>query len=512
MHALLTRSRSYPTSRPLRITQQAAATPKRAPQLFNRQPKAPYYFDASRHTSLSFGLLLSQLKEHKTTSEQRRTRDFLCLSMDNLLASIRPGIDDDQQSQQYFTALLRMHLSHLTSDETEQLRETLKAAQFSCNVVETIIDDDVYRDYGFSNGPPHSFNRTLMQTEDFFNLLEDLKDSVPESRRISLQPDRPEAVRDALRASCADWNHSNKTIDDLYRSICLLAKALDLPMVSNEITTGLLDIKSTTVTATQNAIVIDSRMAEAVMADTKARLFPELLRDVLELLLTQKLLGIAVSPEKLTRGQRQQVSTAMEQIYAKAPASSEQALKAQARKLMKDATHFGEIQIQPATGVALGHAWIAPSLSLVPDMRKNHVDIGHRFMHSGFHLEPGDSRISEWPAHFMTAKESEETYPRQHAWTLRVPVDARRLQAAAQEVRHEWESQGVPYRFIGTTPDMRATGCRVTVWEAVQRGMTDHALTLFQNYNTGLPEPQSSTELWQRLDGLMRWIERLAAE
>jgi hypothetical protein len=151
-------------------------------------------------------------------------------------------------------------------------------------------------------------------------------------------------------------------------------------------------------------------------------------------------------------------------------------------------------------------------LSLVPDMRKNHVDLGHRFMHSGFHLEPGDSRISEWPAHFMTAKESEETYPRQHAWTLRVPVDARRLQAAAQEVRHEWESQGVPYRFIGTTPDMRATGCRVTVWEAVQRGMTDHALTLFQNYNSGLPEPQSPTELWQRLDGLMRWIERLAAD
>jgi hypothetical protein len=29
--------------------------------------------------------------------------------MDNLLASIRPGIDDDEQSRQYFTALLRMH-------------------------------------------------------------------------------------------------------------------------------------------------------------------------------------------------------------------------------------------------------------------------------------------------------------------------------------------------------------------------------------------------------------------
>jgi hypothetical protein len=253
-------------------------------------------------------------------------------------------------------------------------------------------------------------------------------------------------------------------------------------------------------------------MVEAVLADTKATLFPELLRDVLELLLTQKLLGIAAPPDKLMRRQRQQVSAAMAQIYAKVPTSSTPNLKVQARELMKDAPHFGEIQIQPTTGVALGHAWIAPSLSLVPDMRKNHVDLGHRFMHSGFHLEPGDSQIREWPAHFMTAKESEETYPDQHAWSLRVPVDARRLQAAAQEVRHEWESQGLPYRFIGTTPDMRATGCRVTVWEAVQRGMTDDALTLFQHYNSGLAEPQSPTELWQRLDGLMRWIERLAAE
>ena len=512
MYALLTRSRSYPTSRPLRITQQTAANPKRAPQLFNRQPKAPYYFDASRHTSLSFRLLLSQLKEHKTTSQHRRTRDFLCMSMDNLLASIRPGIDDDAQSKQYFTALLRMHLSHLTDDETEQLREALKAAQFACNVVETIIDDEVYRDYGFSNGPPHSFNRTLMQTEDFFNLLENLRESVPQSRSMHLQSDLPEAIRDALHASCAEWNHSNKTIDDLHHSVCLLAKALDLPMASNEIIAGTLEIKSTTVTATQNAIVIDSRMVEAVLADTKATLFPELLRDVLELLLTQKLLGIAAPPDKLMRRQRQQVSAALAQIYAKVPTSSTPNLKAQARELMKDAPHFGEIQIQPTTGVALGHAWIAPSLSLVPDMRKNHVDLGHRFMHSGFHLEPGDSQIREWPAHFMTAKESEETYPDQHAWSLRVPVDARRLQAAAQEVRHEWESQGLPYRFIGTTPDMRATGCRVTVWEAVQRGMTDDALTLFQHYNSGLAEPQSPTELWQRLDGLMRWIERLAAE
>ena len=38
-------------------------------------------------------------KPQQTLSEHRRTREFLCLGMDNLLASIRPGMDDDAQSK-----------------------------------------------------------------------------------------------------------------------------------------------------------------------------------------------------------------------------------------------------------------------------------------------------------------------------------------------------------------------------------------------------------------------------
>ncbi len=512
MYSLLSRPRLQATNRTVRIAQQAPEKFKRTPQLFHRQRKATYYFDAGRHTALSFRLLLSQLKEQKVSPQHRRTRDFLCLSLDNLLASIRPGIDDDEQSRQCFTALLRMHFAHLTSDEITQLFDTLRIAQFSCNVVETIIDDEVYRNYGFANGPPHSFNRTLMQTPDFFNLLEDLKDSARQSQRIPLNGELSAGVRHALQASVSVWMQSNKTLEDLHHCVCLLAKALDLPRVPTEMITGPVATKSTTVIATQKAITVDVRMAEAVMSDTKGPVFSEWLRDALELLLTQKLFGIVAPPDKLTRAQQLQLSSAIEQIYACMPASSAPDLKLKARAVLKEAQHFGEIQIQPTTGAALGHAWIAPSLSLVPDKRKNSVDIGHRFMHSGFHLEPGDSQIREWPAYFMTTKESEETYPSQHAWSLRVPVDAKRLEVAAREVRHEWESLGLPYRFIGTAPGMPATGCRATVWEAVQRGMTDDALTLFQHYNRGLPEPQSPTELWQRLDGLMRWMEALATD
>ena len=512
MQSLLSRSRLQPRNRTVHITQKATEKSRKTPQLFHRQRKASCYFDAGRHTALSFQLLLSQLKDQKVSAQHRNTREFLCLSLDNLLASIRPGIDDDEQSRQYFTALLRMHFAHLTSDEITQLFDTLKIAQFSCNVVETIIDDEVYRNYGFANGPPHSFNRTLMQTEDFFNLLDDLKDSVRQSQRMPLHGELSAGVRHALHASLGAWRQSDKTLDDLHHSVCLIAKALDLPMVPKEIIVGPVATKSTTVIVTQNAITVDAGVAEAVVSDMKGPVFSEWLRDVLELLLTQKLFGIVAPPDKLTRAQRQQLSAALEQIYARMPASSAPDLKLKAQSVLKEAQHFGEIQIQPTTGVALGHAWIAPSLSMVPDKRKNSVDIGHRYMHSGFHLEPGDSQISEWPAYFMTTKESEETYPSQHAWSLRVPVDERRLQVAAKEVRHEWESRDLPYRFIGTTPGMPATGCRATVWEAVQRGMTDDALTLFQHYKSGLPEPQSPTELWQRLDGLMRWMEALATD
>ena len=117
MHSLLSSPRLQVTNRTTRITQQATEKSRRPPQLFHRQRKATYYFDAGRHTALSFRLLLSQIKEQKVSPQHRRTRDFLCLSLDNLLASIRPGIDDDEQSHQYFTALLRTHFSHLTSDE-----------------------------------------------------------------------------------------------------------------------------------------------------------------------------------------------------------------------------------------------------------------------------------------------------------------------------------------------------------------------------------------------------------
>jgi len=512
MHSLLTCLRT----RPVPATTLARHTPampgKRPPQLLQRQSKATYYFDASRHTSLSIRLLLDKLAVQKAPPDLRSTQNFLCLTIDNLLQSIRPGIDDDAQSRQYFFSLLRMHLSHLTVGELQQLSDMLKTSGFGCNVTETIIDDAMYREHGFANGPPHSFNRTLMQTSDFFDLLGDLQHNVQALQSRPLKCALADAARTTLPACAAHWQQSGKMPEDLYHSVCLLGQALDLPADLTGIATGTLQTKASSVTLAQQTLVIDGDIAEALATDTQGTLFTEVLRDVLELLLTRKLFGITASPDQLTQRQRQDLSAAMEKIYTRPAPGGDPALQARARTVLENAQHFGQIQIQPTTGVALGHAWIAPSLSLVPDKRKMSVDIGQRFMHSGYHLEPGDAHIREWPAHFMTAKENEESYPAEHAWQVRVPIESKRLQEAAQDVRREWESLGVPYRFTGTAPGMPPTGCRATVWEAVKRGLSADARVLFDHYNRGLPDPQSPTELWQRLDGLMRWVQTLATE
>lgn len=512
MHPLLTRLRTRPSQGPTPIHPSHTTAAKRPPRLSARQPRATYYFDASQHTSMSLRLLLNQLQTPKTFAESRGTRDFLHLSVDNLLQSIRPGIDDDIQSRRYFFSLLRMHLSHLTADELHQLSEALKTSQFNCNVMETVIDDEVYRDHGFANGPPHAYRRTLMQTQDFFDVLDDLTSASREFKNRSLRSAMVSAARNALPVCINHWQQSEKTPEDLFHSVCLLGKALDLPTTMTTITTGMLETQASTVVFAGDVLTIDSAMADALAADEGEVLFADLLRDLLELLITHKLFGISAPPDRLTGRQRQDLSAVLEKIYTSPRPCSDPQLKAKARTVLDDAHNFGQIQIQPTTGVALGHAWIAPVLSMVPDKKKSSVDIGNRYMHSGFHLEAGNAAIREWPAHFMTARENDESYPTEHAWHVRVPVDSQRLQSAAQEVIREWQTRKLPYRFTGTTPGMSATGCRVTVWEAVRRGMRADARTLFDYYNCGLPDPQSPTELWQRLDGLLQWIESLAAE
>lgn len=258
----------------------------------------------------------------------------------------------------------------------------------------------------------------------------------------------------------------------------------------------------------ENQLRIDPSIMTALPAERSEILFAAILRDLIELLLAQKLFG--TDPPSLTLQQRCALQNVLDQITATPPSAYPAALTEQARALMARRAGFGQVQIMPTTGVALGHAWLTPVLSLVPDKSQAATEIGRRFLQSGFQLTPSYCVIRQWPSRFLNAIDNENLYPTRSAWHLTVPADQIRLREEAENLRREWCEHGIPYRFIGVTPSREASGCRITVWQAVQRAMDADARALFAQYNRGLLEPNSPTELWQRLDGLMRWIAALS--
>jgi hypothetical protein len=74
----------------------------------------------------------------------------------------------------------------------------------------------------------------------------------------------------------------------------------------------------------------------------------------------------------------------------------------------------------------------------------------------------------------------------------------------------EWKRNKIAYRFVAVAPDSPATGCRISVWAAVEKGMDADTKLLFANFNRGLALPDSTIELWERLNGFMQWLEVIA--
>jgi hypothetical protein len=77
-------------------------------------------------------------------------------------------------------------------------------------------------------------------------------------------------------------------------------------------------------------------------------------------------------------------------------------------------------------------------------------------------------------------------------------------------MREEWKRNKIAYRFVAVAPDTPATGCRISVWTAVEKGMDVDSKLLFVYFNRGLPLPDSTIELWERLNGFMQWLELIA--
>ena len=487
-----------------------------ATQKWLGRQQAHYYFDASQQTSKALRTLIHNHQQNRRSHAVRADDELLVTNMHSLLASLKPGCLDDGESRRHYLQLCRLHLSGLTSGDIEQLQASLKQSKFQCYVTESVIDDDCYREYGFSNGPLHCHQRTLLQTTDFYHLLDDLKQAAiaqeaAGSPSASLSAAQAQELRDVLTDAASFWAQSDQPLAAIQDTACRLALACGVKLPADAMVAELPN-SSSTVGWHEGRLLIQPQVVLRLQSEQHEQLYARILRDMMELFLIQKLTGTTLQSQALAKPDRNKALHAIEQVTEQcSPSIANGTLRQQAAAVMQHAAQFGQIHIKPGTGSLLGHAWIAPDLSLMPNNLAPAKEIGKRYMHTGFQLEPGEIVIREWPARFLSATENAEIHPEEASWQVRVPVNALKLRMAANEAKQEWQEKKIPYRFTGTEPGMPGTGCRMIVWHALQKSMDADARALFQHYNRGLVEPDSPVELWLRLQGFTEWVEQLAA-
>lgn len=479
------------------------------------QQRATYYFDATWHTAQTLRRLMRATLAMDDLG-LRKPPALLAQATDSLLHTICPGLPDDAASHSYFRQLLQAHLSALGSAELEQFAQLLKAQRFGCAVMESVVDDKMLRDHGFTNGPPHQRQRTLMFTPELHEAIGDAARAAAATEAkfdpaLRLSPAQAQRARDLLAAFAARHAEAGIAMQDFTGIATELAHAIGLAAAPTKTIAATPLPPVSCVDWQQEQLIIDLPTLATLIEGRDPGLYATVQRDLLELLLARKLFGPDADLMTLKADQRSLLFREVEQVFGLAPAAPAGDLQASAAQVLARGTSFGTVQVCPTAGVALGHAWIAPVLSVVPDRTQAGRAIGTRFMRSGMRLGPVQSTINEWEIRWLSTQDNDNLYPAEEAWHVRVPADRLALQRAAASIMQEWRQKALPYRFIGTQPGMPATGCRVTVWQTVQRAMDDDARLLFMHFQRGLPEPESPTELALRFEQFMGWLVTLAA-
>lgn len=473
---------------------------------------ATHYFDAASHSALT---LRTVLNAHQQPGQVLGKSDeqLMVNAVNTLVAATCPQGDMDSESHAYFSMLLNMHLSGLEPEELKLLARALKAAGYDSVSDLAALQHDIYDEFGFVSGKPQDV-ATL--PADWHHLLDDAIEHAAAIARRPLAGKAPSdaqarAARQCLLDAALRWPVCEQAMTDIVRIAQQLCDAIDLspsPRVGCSSRTAqrgnALDWKDDT-------LLIGLKASRALAEDGSGKVFAELQRDLLELLLARKMFGDSAHPSRLCAGDRTRLNKAVSEVLAADPCAPEAPLRQAAARVLANVGKMGKVQVLPTIGVALGHAWIGSSLSVVPDKSKPPISIGTRYMHPGFQLEPDDCQVMQWPIRWLDANENAKLFADEHAWQVTVPVERKRLEKAASEVAGEWKAQGQPYRFTGTAPGMPSTGCRASVLRAIEKGMDDDARSLFTYFNAGLPEPESPTELATRMNQFMRWLPVVAA-
>lgn len=478
--------------------------------------KATYYFDAAWQTSQTLRHLM-----HASLADEplglHKPPELLMQTMESMLNSICPGLPDDADSLDCFQKRLQMHLSELTASELGQLQQLLKASRFDHVVAESVIDDAMLIEHGFANGPPHCRQRTLMFTNGLYHAIDEAIDTAtrveatlpPECR---LTPAQAQQTRDLLATLSGQHARGGITLAGLADAANALARGTGISVKTDMAVAAHPLLPASCVTWQAGQLMVESHTLAVLSKTGNGALGASLLRDLLELFLLHKLFGQTADLMTLSAGQRVLLQREIEQVLSRQPSVTGRAISVQAAEVLARRSSFGTMQIFPTVGATLGHAWISPVLSVVPDKSRKGVEAGKRFMRSGLRLEPTQCTINEWDIRFLNPRENDDMYPAAHAWHLTVPAHSLKLQQAAEQIREEWQRKKLPYRFIDTEPDMPATGCRATVWHAAQRAMDNDTRSLFEHFTLGLPEPESPTELALRMSQFIRWLDVLGSQ
>lgn len=486
------------------------------------QQRSTYFYDASWHTGKTFRQLLKSLDTSHYASGLGlelglcSNSEFLSEQTTFFLNSLQPFVHGTTESKEKYIALLEMHLSALNLTELEKLLHHLRQLNYNCNITKSTIDDKMYLEYGFCNGPPHTKTDSLLSTSEFFQLIERLHQSKKSERLTTIDlPDitleQAQILRNQLFFSTNDWMNSDKSLDSILR----IARQLEY-LVRGEITLENIDVFSDEpgpgkVIQQEYTLLVDFISMYELRHKNNSALLGVLLRDLLEIFLAKKIISPLIKISELSVIQRHQLWGTINKITAMAPDPSLfTPFRHHIKTLLSSSQHFGKIHIIPPAGVALGHAWITPALSIMPDQHKIGIPAGTCYLHSGARFKPGISTINEWPIRWLSPSENEELYPKRKAWLLTVPVTAPQLELAAGELTDEWKRADLPYRFASVKPEKPATGCRISVWHTVEKAMDADTKLLFASFNRGLPLPDSTIELWERLHSFMQWLELIA--
>lgn len=526
MHALTARF-SVSARSPSRVHSSNSTRPSAQPALRARVQARPglawpqvqhatYYYDAAHQSALTLRTLLKTI-ESGTALGTASTHELTVNAVHRLLASLCPREDDDSERHAYFSELMSMHLSELTSTEIQSLKSVLKKSGFNGMLSSSVVDEARYREWDFSKGSLQPKARSPMSPQELYKLLDELAASAAAAEQqpqnlqalTPVQAHETRQARNCLAESATAWAQSEKSLPDMVNICASLAASLGLSASPQIGVVNKLPSSGNVLAWKDECLVIDQQVFHALAKDD-GTLFNDLLRDMLELLLTRKLFGEKANPSQLSAANKKQLRLALDAVMSQPPAAPSALLRSSAVRLLSQAGQLGKLQIMPSSGGALGHAWLGHDLSIVPDKTQKKQVIGTHYMRTALRLEPDDCTVKQWPIRWLSAEENDALHPQTYAWQITVPVEAARLQQAAAQVATQWKQEALPFRFIGTQPAQRGTGCRVSVLRAIEQGMEPDAKALFNYFNAGLAEPDSPTEIANRMNQFMGWVKQLA--